>query len=145
MVEDPADEKPRLAVGGELRPIAGDRRVEVDEAAVDQHVDTGRGDALADRHAIADRVLEPALRAGGVAITAPEVDDRLAADRDRDRCANLFAKHEILGEGLPYRRDRPPGRTARNPAHMPKFFPWSPLPSPTLPVLLPQTPFVPPP
>ena len=46
-----------LAVRGELGPVARDRRVDVELAAIDQHVRAQRGDRLGGREDVDDRVL----------------------------------------------------------------------------------------
>ena len=102
MIEHPADEQRFFAVRGEFRPVARNRRVEIDLAAIDQHMQAGRGHCLADRHGVADRVLFPGLRLRDVAKSAPEIDDHAAVDGEREARPALFAAREIIGESVPH-------------------------------------------
>ena len=84
-----------FAAGGELGPVGGDRLVQVELATVGEDEAAQRSHRLGGRPDVDDRVLLPvALDAGdaGVVVVgsverggaAPQVDDELAADRDRD-------------------------------------------------------------
>ena len=91
-----ADGDRRLAVGAELRPVLGDGRVVVDQAAVGQPVDDGRGHALGRREHHGAGVGRPARRAATVGPAGPDVDDGLAVQVDRQRAAAEPAVRETV-------------------------------------------------
>ena len=104
---DPAivrDDVPDLDVGlavlGELRPVLGDRRFEVDQPPICKDVHAGGAHTLGDRIHDAQRVLAPGLAARGVHMSAPEIDHFLAVMVDRDRAADLVMVGEVSGERL---------------------------------------------
>ena len=103
VIEDMTDEDPVLAVLREFRPVGRDRRIDIDLAAVDQHVEADAGDALGDRHH-ADRGMGvPRLGLVAVAIAAPQIDHRLAVDDHRNGRTRLVLDPVILLEGLEHR------------------------------------------
>ena len=90
-----------LALGRELRPVVAHRRVHVQLAALDQQQRRQREHALRRRPAVDDRVLGPRGRALLVAVSAPDVDDGLPVEIDRDRRPQLLAV-ELLRERVPH-------------------------------------------
>lgn len=109
-----------LAVGGELRPVPGDRRVEVEIAPVGEHQQRGGRHRLGGRPDVHDRVPLP-RGAVLVSIAAPEVDDRLAPQGHAGAGAQLVALIEVGGEGV---SDRLEARRAR-PADLGHLVPLS--------------------
>ena len=87
----------------ELRPVARDRRVEIDEPAIDQDVRAERAHALRHRVHDDDGVLGPRHRALQVLVAAPQVDDLLAVLVHAHRGAHLAALAEIALEFLAHR------------------------------------------
>ena len=106
-----ADQDALLAVGGELRPVRGDRRVDVQLAPVDQHQRGQAGHRLGRRPDVGDGVLGPRDRPGLVAEAAPQVDDDLAVDVHDERRAEFLTRVQV---------PRQRARTASNrPSHVP--------------------------
>jgi hypothetical protein len=92
-----------LARGGELRPVGGDRGVEVELALAGQAGGAGGDQALAHREHVHQRVGLPAaalLLAGPAAV---EVRDDVPVHHDADRRAELTAFGEVGAEGLAQR------------------------------------------
>ncbi len=73
-----------LAVGRELGPVAGDRGVEVEQAAVDQDQCREIGHGLADRPDRGEGVLLPRDRPVPVEPAVPDVDEDLAVLDDAE-------------------------------------------------------------
>ena len=90
----------RLAVRRELGPPAGDGRVELEHAALDQPRDTRRGDALGGGEHDRERVLLPRPPAPASAQAAPEIDDGRAAAQHAYRRAHLAVRFEVAREGV---------------------------------------------
>src|SRR5262249_13781233 len=117
---------PLLAGGRELPPVARYRGVEIEQAAVGEQVRAERGHRLRGREHVDDRVALPESPAGGVDVTAPEVDDHQAGDRGRERRPDLATGREAGGERITYRRE--PGIALavdhwhRRAAHSPRTF-----------------------
>ncbi len=89
-----------LALLGELRPVGGDRLVEVEEVARVGGRHGGRGHALGrgeDRH---DRVGPPRQAALAIPQSTPQVHDLLAISEHRHGRTDLFAVTEILSKGV---------------------------------------------
>jgi hypothetical protein len=85
-----ADQDVLLALGGELRPVPGDRRVDVQLAPVDQHQGRQAGHGLGRRPDVGDGLLGPRDGPRLVAKSAPQVDDDLAVDvQDQGRAQFL--------------------------------------------------------
>ncbi len=99
--EDPANGDVALAVRGELGPVAGDRRVEVELAALHQPVDAHGRDALGGGEHERDGVALPGARLVAVGEPAPEVDHRLALEVDAARRPHLVVLGEVALEGVP--------------------------------------------
>ena len=81
-----------LPLARELRPVLGDRGVEVELAAVGEHQAGQRGHRLRRRPDVDDRVRAPTARSAPsspVDRAAPQVDDQLAVDRHGDRRADV--------------------------------------------------------
>ena len=91
-----------LAGLGELGPVAGHRRVQVELAALDELVHAGTGQALGAGQHGGQRVHLPRARAFGVSRAGPQVDDQFAVDPGGDRCANFLALQKVLLERLAY-------------------------------------------
>jgi hypothetical protein len=90
-----------LALGRELGPVVGDRRVDVEFPTVHQHQRGEREHGLRRRPAVDDRVLGPRRRPLLVAVPAPQVDDGLPVEVHGDRRAELVAVETAL-ERLPH-------------------------------------------
>ena len=89
-----------LAVGGELRPVRGDRCVQVEQAAFGKNQ---RGQArygLRARPDVDDGVLAPRDGLGRIGVAAPDVEHRFTVDVDRDRGAHLCTAAEFFGQGV---------------------------------------------
>ena len=89
VVEDLAHGHGLLAVGGELRPQLGDRRVVAEQAALGQDVGHGRGRALDDREVVEQRAGVDRAAAGRVGDAGHGVDHLLAVAVDGDLDAPL--------------------------------------------------------
>src|SRR5216683_1034466 len=100
MAKNVSDGKPFLPRLRELRPVARDRRIQVDFPALDQPMNAGRGDALGGRIDVHDRVAFPWAGACLVGMTAPQVDHRAAVDKDRCCSADVAALIEVLRKRL---------------------------------------------
>ena len=87
-----------LAVGGELRPIARDRRLHVELAAVDQHEQAQGDEAFGAGEDHLQGVALPWPSRLRVGDPAPQVDDRLAVAAHRERRAKLAAVAQVLDE-----------------------------------------------
>jgi len=94
-----ADGDVRLAVGGELRPVARDRRIEVQFSPVGQQQGGQGRHGLGGGIDVDDGVAFP--RAGFLRVgpATPDVDDRLALERGAERCAEVGSAREICVEG----------------------------------------------
>nr|WP_252973968.1 hypothetical protein [Janibacter melonis] len=95
-----AHEDALLAVRGELGPVRRDRRVEVDETALDEQEDGERRDLLRRRPHVDDRVPLPRPGAGDIGVPAPDIDEGLAIEVDADRGAELLARGDHGLEGV---------------------------------------------
>src|ERR1700694_3838077 len=73
-----------LAVGGEFRPVLCDRREGVEQPAVDQDQSGQGGHVLGARKDVDDGVFGPLDGFRLIGIPAPDVDDQLAVDVDRN-------------------------------------------------------------
>src|SRR6185312_8604732 len=85
-----------LAVLAELRPELCHRGIDVELAAARQHMRAERGRTLGAGKDDADRVARPRLAGLGIGKAAPQVDHRLAADRQADGGAQLAALRKVL-------------------------------------------------
>ena len=96
MREDVPNEDAFLAGRRELGPVAGDRLVELDEAALgeDEHAD--RDQAFRAREDDRGGGLVPRPPALGVGRPTPHVDDRAPGDERRERAAALRALERLL-------------------------------------------------
>ena len=94
MPHDFANRQMRLAVGPELRPILGNRRVVVDQPPVDESVDDGRGHPLGCREDHRRGIGRPRHCAAPVRPAGPYVDDGLAVEVDRQGPATESAAGE---------------------------------------------------
>jgi hypothetical protein len=93
-----ADLDVRLAVGGELRPVAGDRGVEIELAAISQNESAKRRHRLGRRIDVDDHILLPGSALRGVGKAAPKVDDRLPFQGRAERGADVCSAGEIVLE-----------------------------------------------
>ena len=98
MAQQPSHRDLPFAIGGELRPVLGDRRVHVEDAAVGEQVGDDRARALRRRIDHLERIF--GVRPAGLDVgdAAPEVDDPFAVDVQRERCADLPVLLEVPGE-----------------------------------------------
>jgi hypothetical protein len=78
-----------LPRGGELRPVRGDRGVEVEAAQPGQPGRARRDQALADREGVDQGVLLPGTAGILVGPAAPEVGDYAAVDEEGEGCSSL--------------------------------------------------------
>ena len=93
--EDLPDGDILLAVLGELRPVARDSRVEVDQPTRVGEGNRHRGQALRGGVDEDERVLAPRLGEARIAAAAPEVDHLLAAVVDGTGRAELAPLREV--------------------------------------------------
>ncbi len=107
-----ADEHAVLAVRGELRPVAGDGCVEVELAPIGEHQCRYEGHGLGGGPHVDDRVPLPRHRLVPVGESAPQIDDRLAVEIDRNRRPHVDALGEVGGERLTHRREPVVAQTA---------------------------------
>ncbi len=98
VVEHHPDRRRLFAVGGELGPVLGDGRFDVELAAARQDVRAQRHRALRAAHDDRDRVALP--RSGHLAVdrTAPHVDDGFALVGDTQRRAHFVVVVEVADE-----------------------------------------------
>ena len=102
MAEQPAHRHVLLAGLAELGPVGGDRGVEVEQAAVGEDVGAhGRG-ALGGREDQLQRVLGVRRVGGRVGHAAGEVDLQVAADVQREPCADVAVVGEVGQERVPH-------------------------------------------
>lgn len=74
------------------------RRLQVEQPAVDQAMRTDRRQALGRRRDVDDRIARPRPRPRGVDMSRPQIDDRLAIDGDRHGRTDLAVPCEVLGK-----------------------------------------------
>src|SRR5262249_37075975 len=96
-----------FACGAVFWPIAYDRRVVVDQAAFNGHGDGDSDDPLRRRVDVDDCIPRPRARARGIAPTAPQVHNALAALINGDSSANFAQRllafeigDELIAHGL---------------------------------------------
>jgi hypothetical protein len=89
-----------LAARGELGPVEGDGRVEVELAPLHQPVYAHGGDALGGGEDDCEGVALPGARLVPVGEATPEVDDPLALEVDAARGPHLTALGEVASEGV---------------------------------------------
>lgn len=80
-----------LAVLRELGPVLCDGRIEVEQSAIGQHERGQRRHRLGRRKDVDQGIARPALSARRVGVTAPQIDDRLAAQRGTERRTDVVA------------------------------------------------------
>src|SRR5690606_9601503 len=93
----------RLAVRSELRPVLRHRRVQVQRAALGQHVRRGRGRTLGRRVDQLQRVPRPRTTGFGVGDAAPQVHHRPAVPVYAHRCADVAVPGEVRRERFTHR------------------------------------------
>jgi len=81
-----------LAVVGELGPVTGNRRIEVEEPILNECVHAQRDDAFAAGEDHREGVRPPFRGGRGVGGAAPQVDDELTAGVDGDRGTDLAGR-----------------------------------------------------
>ena len=96
----------------ELRPVAEDRAVELEQAAVDEDEQAGGDQPLGAGKDHLKRVLRPGAARAPIGGPAPEVHDRLAVVDDRERGSELVALGEIAVELVAYALEARPHETA---------------------------------
>ena len=101
-----------LAVLGEFRPQLADRRIEVELALRGQHMGAKCRGALGAGEDDGQRIACPRRLGLLVGRAAPQIDDRLTADREADRGADLALAVEVRLEGF---GDALEARLARSP------------------------------
>ena len=99
-----------LARGGELGPVTGHRRGQVQVAAVSEDERAQRRHRLAGRKDARDRVRRPRAGAARVRVPAPEVDHRLAVQVDRGAGPDVIGVQR-LGQRLTHRLEPLVART----------------------------------
>src|SRR6185437_8961559 len=87
-----------LAICCKFGPVTGDRRGQLDQAAVDEHQAGQAGNGLRGRPDVDDGVPAPGARAGAVSETTPDVDDGFAVDIDCDARTDLLAGGDVVGQ-----------------------------------------------
>src|SRR5262245_20971919 len=90
----------------ELRPVSGDRRVQIEQSGLDEAQRADRADRLTNRIEVNDRIALPRSRPRRVGVAAPEIDDGPAVDVDGQRRAHLEARDERLGERVAHGLER---------------------------------------
>jgi len=98
-----ADQDVLLAGRGELRPVPGDRRVDVKLAPVGKHQRREAGHRLGRGPDVGDGALGPRGRPLLVAETAPQVDDDVPVDVQDQRRPQLFAGGQVPRQGQAHR------------------------------------------
>ena len=98
VAHDVADGDPRLAVGAELRPVLGHRGVVVDQSAIRQPMDDGRGHTFGRREHHRSGVGGPVPLAPPVGPSGPHIDDGLAVEVYRKRSPAQSRMGEHGGE-----------------------------------------------
>ena len=101
VVEQVAHRHVLLAACGELGPVLGDGRVDIEQALLDQAMGAERGQTLGRREDVDQRVAVPFALTLGCVPAAPEVHDRLAVQVDGDRRADVAVFGEVGGECVP--------------------------------------------
>lgn len=92
MAEQPADGNLGFSCLGELRPVLGNPRIEIESTLLDEAVCTERGHALGRRVDVHQCFALPlaAVLFGRVGVVAaPEIDDRITVQREGDRRTDL--------------------------------------------------------
>jgi hypothetical protein len=89
-----------LAVGGELRPIASDRLVELERSSIGKHQQAQRDEALGSREDDLNSVGRPGPSRRAVGDASPQIDDKLTVQACREGGANLAALSEVPLEFL---------------------------------------------
>ncbi len=105
MAHQVADLDARLAVGGELRPVPGDRGVEIQLAAVCQKQGGQRRHRLGSRVDVDDGVGLPRPGAGFVGPAAPEIDRGLTVHRGAERRSDVGPVRQVGLELIAYGRE----------------------------------------
>jgi hypothetical protein len=100
VTEEPTDRDLGLPGLGELGPVARDGGIEIEATLLDEAVGADRRQALGRRVGVDEGVALPFAGAGGVGEAAPEIDDELALERERDRRADLLLRFEALREDV---------------------------------------------
>ena len=101
VAEQIADGELLLAGLSELRPVGGHRRINVEQALLDEAVCADGRDALRGREGIDDGVAFPRAISGSVGRAAPKVDDHPAVEHDGKRGADLAALGEVISKSVP--------------------------------------------
>ena len=90
-----------LAGGRELRPVAGDRIVEVGGTPRDEHQQCQAGKRLSHREGVDDRVSSPGPSTRCVGPPAPQIHNRTPVEHHRDRRTELAPLGDVLPQRLP--------------------------------------------
>ena len=98
MAEEIVDGQGSLACLGEFGPVLRNRRPEIQLTAVGEDESAEGGHGFRCRIDVDDRVFLPGFRSVVVRDAPPEVNDRLAAQGDRDRRAYIQALVEVGGK-----------------------------------------------
>jgi hypothetical protein len=83
---------------GELRPVACDRRRQIERTSVDEPERANCHDRLADGVEVDQRAGLPGTRPRGVGVAGPEIDHALLADMDRERRSHLKSRPHDVAE-----------------------------------------------
>ena len=104
-----SDRDRALSTGRELGPHGGNRRVRIEQTALDEDAGADRRHTLRRRVHEHDRVLQPRQPDSGVGEATPQVDHGFAVEVHAHGCAHFAAVVEVPGEGvedrLEFRRD----------------------------------------
>ena len=102
MAHQMADLDVGFSIGGKFRPVFGNRRIEVEFAAVGQEEGGQRSHGLRGRIDVDDRVLFPGPRLLDIGMATPEVDDGFAILGDAEGRANVCARVQMRLELVPH-------------------------------------------
>jgi hypothetical protein len=98
--QQPADQEALLALGGELGPVGGDRRVQVQFASLDEQQRAGSGRRFGGGINDLQGVVLPRPGGLGIGDAAPQVGHRSAVQVHADRRAHFRAVGEVRRERL---------------------------------------------
>ena len=90
----------RLVGRGELWPVAGDRRIEIESSLLREQVDTHRHQALRTGEDHSGGIAAPRARGPGVGNAAPEVDQRATAHVHGAARPDVSTLDEVRDEGI---------------------------------------------
>ena len=100
MAQHPAQGNLGLPGSGELRPVTGDRRIDVEHAALREHQHARSGHAFRRREHQRESILLPRSLGCAVGEASPQIHDAFAAEVHAYRRAGFAARVEVSLKGL---------------------------------------------